>query len=261
MLRDVKNLPIRALRSSQWATMICVVAVTVVTTAFRSEGSDPIPPGFRDDFVAEYDEAWTVLNENSANISLSKKPEALTITTELGGIWRDYNNAKNIFLIDTPMKSGDFVMTTRIVEFDPQANYQQAGLLCFNDVDNYVKFGLEFDRGNGGKTLVVVPETNGIDQQNAILQVNNAVDELWLRVIRYDEKYIFSASHDGNSYKTVVIQKCDVDFPAKVGIFAKSGNGSGKNASGIDASFDLFEIVPLETRPELELWIKSELAF
>jgi regulation of enolase protein 1 (concanavalin A-like superfamily) len=157
------------------------------------------------------------------------------------------------------MKAGNFVMTTHIVGFDPQANYQQAGLICFNDTNNYVKFSLEFDRGNGGKTLAVVPETDGIDHENAVLQVEEAIDDLWLRIVRYEGKYIFSASRDGKKYSTVVIQKCDVDFPAKVGIVAKNGNG--RESPGVDARFDLFEIVPLETRPELEEWIKLEMEF
>ena len=261
MIRDLKLISDRARRIHHWCTMIWVATATSVAVGFQPADSDPVPPGFRDDFVEKYDEAWTVLNQNTDKISLTKTPGMLTITTEFGGIWRHYNNVKNIFLIDTPMKSGDFVMTTRIVGFDPQTNYQQAGLICFNDVDNYAKFGLEFDGGNGGKTLAVVPETDGIDHENAILQVNDAVDELWLRVVRYNEKYIFSASRDGESYKTVVIQKCNVDYPAKVGIIAKNGNGTGKDAPGVDARFDLFEIVPLETRPELKKLIKLEIVF
>jgi regulation of enolase protein 1 (concanavalin A-like superfamily) len=220
---------------------------------------DPIPPGFRDDFVEKYDDAWMVLNENADNISLTRNAGMLTITTESGGIWRQYDSAKNIFLIDTPMRSGNFVMTTRIVGFDPQVAYQQAGLICFNDVDNYVKFGLEFDPGNGGKTLAVVPEVNGIDQANAILKVTDAPDELWLRIIRFDETYIFSASNDGKNYVPIVVQKCDRDYPEKVGIIAK--NGVPRNSPGVDARFDLFEIVPLETRPELEELIEAQMKF
>jgi regulation of enolase protein 1 (concanavalin A-like superfamily)/Zn-dependent protease with chaperone function len=259
MLRDPKNMARRASLNGRWGTTICVAVVTLLAAGFRPAEVDPIPPGFRDDFIETYNDAWTVLNENSENVSLTKTRGMLTITTEPGGIWRSYNNAKNIFLIDTPMKYGNFVMTTRIVGFDPQARYQQAGLICFNDIDNYVKFGLEFDPGNGGKTLAVVPETDGIDHENAVLQVNDVVDDLWLRIIRYDEKYIFASSRDGKNYKTVVIQKCDVDFPSKVGILAKNGNRN--DAPGIDACFDLFEIVPLETRPELERLIKREMEF
>lgn len=259
MLRDLKYMAFRATFGRRWGTVICVTAVTLLAAGFRPAEGDPIPPGFRDDFVETYNDAWTVLNENADNISLTKTHGMLTITTEHGGIWRDYDNAKNIFLIDTPMKHGNFVMTTRIVGFDPQTRYQQAGLICFNNIDNYVKFALEFDPGNGGKTLSVVPETDGIDHENAILQVKGVVSDLWLRIVRYDEKYIFSSSRDGKNYETVVIQKCDVDFPLNVGILAKNGNGN--DAPGIDACFDLFEIVPLETRPELESLIKQEMEF
>ena len=232
----------------------------LLTLSCSAMAGDPVPPGFRDEFVEKYDDAWTVLRQNADNISLTKKPGSLTITTESGGIWRDYDSARNIFLIDTPMKSGNFVMTTRIIGFDPQVKYQQAGLLCFNDVDNYVKFALEFDPGNGGgQTLAVVPETDGIDHENVVLPVKDEVAELWLRVIRYDAKYIFSSSRDGKSFTAVAIQKCDVDYPAKVGIIAK--NGVPKATPGIDASFDFFEIVPLETRPKLEELIKLEAEF
>lgn len=150
-------------------------------------------------------------------------------------------------------------MTTRIVDFDPQVPYQQAGLICFNDVDNYVKFALEFDPGNGGKTLAVVPEVDGIDHENAVLKVKGAVREMWLMVIRYDETYVFSASRDGQNYKTIVHQKYELDFPAHVGIIAHKG--APENPSGIDAQFDFFEIVPLETRPGLKELIEAELTF
>jgi len=222
------------------------------------QADDPSPLEFRDDFDGKYDEAWTILNENAENISLTKNTGMLTITTEKGGIWRQYHNVKNIFLIDTPMTSGNFVMTTHIVDFDPQQPYQQAGLICFNDIDNYVKLALEFDAGNGGKTLAVVPEIDGMDLENATLKVKEVVRDLWLRIVLYDGKYIFSASRDGKNYRTIARQKCDLDYPAMVGIIAKNG---AANSPGVDAKFDLFEIVPLETKPELIELIEAEMVF
>ena len=105
-----------------------LVILALLNSAVRAD--DPSSLEFRDDFDGKYDEAWTILNENAENISLTKNSGMLTITGESGGIWRGQTSAKNIFLIDTPMRSGNFVMTTRIMDFDPKQNYEQARSIC-----------------------------------------------------------------------------------------------------------------------------------
>lgn len=151
------------------------------------------------------------------------------------------------------------MVTTRLVKFDPQVRYQQAGLICFNDEDNYVKFVLEFDPQNGGRTLAVVPEMSGKDQPNAYLKVTDTVDDLWLRVIVYDGTMVFSASRDGVAFRTVAIQKSEIERPDRLGLIAK--NGVPKQTPGLDASFDFFEVASLESKPDVKAQLLKELEF
>jgi len=217
---------------------------------------DPAKVGFRDDFIGKYDPAWQIINENPDNISLTKQPGMLTITTERGGIWRQNRSARNIFLIDNPLKEKtDFVMTTRIFGVDPNQRYQQAGLLCFDDFDNYLKFDLEFDEGNGGKTLAVVPEVNGIDEDNLVVKVNEVLNELWLRIVKFDNVFVLSASRDGTKYVIIAKQTWGTGRPTQIGLIAKNGSS---RAEGLDVHFDEFEIVPLDTQPDLKNLINEK---
>jgi len=234
-----------------------IVIMSILSCSVRAD--DPVALEFRDDFDGKYDDEWTIINENARNISLTKNSGMLTITAERGGIWGGATSARNIFLIDTPMRSGNFVMTTRIVGFDPKQNYEQAGLICFNDVDNYVKFDLEFDSTNGGRTLAVVPEIDGQDLDDTTLKVKHAEPEMWLRLVLYHDKYIFSASRDGKKFRTISRQTIELDYPAMVGIITQSRVGGGP--PDVEVQFDLFEIAPLESKPELIELIEAEMTF
>ncbi len=243
-----------ARKESLW--LVSGLFICSLISAAEPEKSDPATSGFRDDFIGQYDKAWQIINENAENISLTKQPGMLTITTERGSIWRNINRPINLFLIENPLKvETDFVMTTRIFGVDPLANYQQAGLICYDDMDNYLKFVLEFDSGNGGRTLSVFPEVEGIDGENLVVKVNDKLDELWLQVVKFDDLFVLSASRDNKEYKVIAVEQWGTGHPSQVGLIAKNG---GSGADGLDVHFDEFEIVPLTTRPELKALLEAE---
>jgi len=64
-------------------------------------------------------------------------PGALEITAD-GDLYRDSNNATNLLLENQP--AGDYAVETKIT-FDPDSNFQRAGLLVYSDDDHYVKVG------------------------------------------------------------------------------------------------------------------------
>jgi len=234
-----------------------ILALTLACSFYATAlADDPANVGFRDDFIGKYDPAWQIINENPDNISLTKQPGMLTITTRSGSIWGGRKSARNIFLIDNPLKEKtDFVITTRIFGFDPQADYQQAGLLCCDDLDNYLKFVFEFDTDNGGKTLAIVPEIEGNEKKNVVLKVKEIEDEIWLRIVKFDDEFVFTASRDGMKYVIIGKYKLGSGRPAQVGLIAKNGPSG---APGLDAHFDEFEIVPLDTQPELKNLINEK---
>lgn len=238
---------------------VCLLVAISFPPLHLLSSAEPAAEGFRDDFVWKYDPAWKILNPNPENVSLTTQPGMLTITTEAGGIWRKgRKNARNIFLIDNPLPNkGDFVITTRMFGFDPDTPYQQAGIICFDDFDNYLKLVLECDETNGGKTIALVPEVDGTDLDNVVLKVNERLEELWLRAIKFDETYVLAASRDGKEYVTFARQKWGNGHPRQFGLIAK--NGPGRSTPGIEVNFDEFEMVPLESRPDLKDELNREL--
>ena len=102
-----------------------------------------------DQFEGKFELDWNPIRENPSNVSLTKNPGQLTITTEKGTLGGNEvlrgAPSKNLHLIPNPVADdGDFVMTTCIVGFKPTMIWQQAGLLVYDDDDNYLKYDMEF---------------------------------------------------------------------------------------------------------------------
>ncbi len=199
--------------------------------------------GFRDDFDKKYDPAWEIFNEDPTHLSLTKQPGRLTITTQRGDLWHGFNNTKNIFLLKNPIADGgDFVLTTHLADFEPESDWNQAGLICYDDVDNYLAYTFQYDENQGGRSLCLVREEEAKDLPQAFLEVDRPLDGLWLRIIKRDNQYLVASSLDGQHYHIIAVETWGNGEPLKVGLVATNGQS---NADMIDASFDFFEITPI----------------
>ena len=192
--------------------------------------------GFEEKFALE----WEPLRLDDDMVSLTKNPGKLTITTTRGTLGTAYdqtNPAKNLYLIDNPVKDGgDFVITTCVESFKPTERWQQAGLLIYDDDDNYLKYDFEFS----GETVMFkhMRET----EQVRILDTDDPapkVDRLWLRLTKRGNVYERSYSTDGKEFTAVAEKAWGNGDPTFVGIIAVNGNGT---EVGIDAVFDFFEL-------------------
>lgn len=207
---------------------------------------------FYDDFEGQFSRAWSIRKPNPKNISLTKRPGMLTITTEHGGIWKSFDETKNIFLVDNPIAGGgDFVMTTRLVGFDPVSNYNQAGLLCFDDSDNYLKFVLQWDSNQGGRALCSLRESRGDNIHTSYVDVKEKLDNVWLRIVKTGNRYVAAASRDGEQFWVIGEEFWGNGRPAKLGLIAK--NGAPRRAPQLDASFDFFAIASDDARHSSDL--------
>ena len=113
---------------------------------------------FRDSFESELQKGWSIFNEDPTHYSLVKRTGSLTVTTQSGGIYAGARNARNLFLLENPLSTDeDFEILTLLSSFTPVAEFQQAGLLCFDDPDNYVKACYLFDRRSGGRPHSPLP--------------------------------------------------------------------------------------------------------
>jgi len=199
--------------------------------------------GFRDDFNGKQSDKWKFLNKNPNHISLKKKPGTLTITTEQGGFFALRNNIKNLMYIDNPFKEGeDFVLTTRLVNFQPEANFNHAGLICFEDQDNYALCSMEWDDDHDGRSICFIREEAARVLEQAYLEVDRPIDAFWLRMIKNGNKYLVASSLDGEHYHIIGVEKWGNGSPSKIGLVAKNG---GRGTKNVDANFDFFEIRPI----------------
>jgi uncharacterized protein (TIGR03067 family) len=211
-----------------------------------------IRPGPRqlafDDFQQEFNLDWQIRHADLSHISLTKRPGTLTICTQEGGFYGSARTFRNLVLLDNPAgDSGDFAVTTCLVSFEPVGSYHQAGLVCFDDEDNYLKFTWEWG-GQDQPRLALVRETQGTPGPHAYVPDVPQAERLWLRLTKRGSYYNFSSSTDGKSYRAHGELPWGDGAPKHVGLVAK--NGGSSEAPEIDASFDLFEVRSLTPEEE-----------
>jgi regulation of enolase protein 1 (concanavalin A-like superfamily) len=93
--------------------------------------------------------------------------------------------AKNLYLIDNPLApEGDFA-TTCVSGFTPETSYQQAGLIVYNDDDNYLKFGYEYNWPKGsGQAFCILTETDAKSDFHYLDQENSGLKRYWVRIAK-----------------------------------------------------------------------------
>jgi hypothetical protein len=193
-----------------------------------------------DDFDDKLGLKWDIINANLSNFSLTKKPGTLTITTQDGHFKEANRSYKNLFLIDTPlMECQDFQITTCLSDFRPLEAYNQAGLICWDDEDNYLEWVYQKMRRRGLNFNAGV-EADGPTRYTYI-QADGPFDKLWLRITKRGKSYECSSSIDGKSFTVRAVENWGDGSPKQIGLFAI--NGSLTNPPGVDASFEFFKVV------------------
>lgn len=199
-----------------------------------------------DNFSGKMGLSWTPVRHDPTHVSFSDRPGMLTIRTQRGTINRDekvqgWKQAKNLFLIDNPLpKDADFQATTCLVGFQPHELLQQAGILLYNDDDNYLKWIVLFNRTTGvGQVVSLHTEVQAASE----FRHHEAPDATtrWLRIVKRGGKYSASTSTDGKTFQVLEERVWSVDGPTKIGLVSKNGGGL-QDAQELDAHFDFFEL-------------------
>jgi len=184
---------------------------------------------------------WQIRNVDLSHVSLTKKPGTLTITTQRGTFWRSYRDYKNLFLIHNPVPDGgDCEVTTCLVSFVPTAAWQQAGLVCFDDEDHYIKWVDECGPTADRRHFTVLHETKGEVASITYVEGLPKDGPLWLRLTKRGNRYRYSSSTDGKSFRVHGDLPWGDGAPKWIGLMAENAAVSG--VPEIDASFDFFEI-------------------
>jgi len=225
-------------RSLNWPMVFVSVCALVICGACAKKNESVVA---FDDFDGKLNLDWQILNADPSHYSLNKKPGTLTITTQKGGFRSSNTSYKNLFLIENPLANGkNFQLTTCLVSFKPSAGYQQAGLVCFNDPDNYIKWVDECRQTSDPRTFALIRETQGSVAPHVSVYGIPRAERLWLRITKRGDRYEYSSSADGESYRSHGELPWSDGSPKWIGLVAK--NGSNRSAPEIDASFDFFEV-------------------
>ena len=211
---------------------------------------------------------WSWVRENTSNWSLSKKSGSLQITSEKGDIVATNNNAKNILLQSA---NTDWTIESKMVcSRKPIGSTQNAGILAYQDDDDFVKFVYKATparRGMGGPpaatpavqsgTVDIIVESNGSQKTAATLSLTDIIKDnntLFLKIDKKGSVYTASCSSDGKSFKVVGtadimlkdvkagITVCDGVAPAGRGNFPGMQPQAAQPETPFDVAFDYFHI-------------------
>ena len=213
-------------------------------------GSDSLILLAHDGFDGKLGLNWKPVRPDASHISLSKTPGALTITTQRGSIHGEETKdehgggiqAKNLYVIGNPLAhGGDFVATTCVSGFTPETNYQQAGLIIYNNDDNYLKFGNEYNwPNNGGQAFCILAKTDAKSDFHYLDNEHSGLKRYWVRLTKRGKRYEYATSTDGKTFSVHGEVEWGDGSPKQIGILAK--HGGDKDASELDAAFEFFEL-------------------
>lgn len=222
------------------------------TVTVESPDTEPTQcfSGRSDDFTgAELDESrWTVQNRDQ-NLVVSDG-ELVIPTTATDFYGTDNTTVPNLVLQDLP--DGPFTATAKVT-LPARQQYQQAGLVIWEDQDNYAKMVIQ------GRSAAADPATrifqfireeaavpNEVGDSNTASLGADYPDTVYVRFVSDGESLQAAYSADGTDFTTMPQTKSIADLEdAKVGLVALKGNGTASPV--LDARFDWFTITPDDT--------------
>jgi len=201
-----------------------------------------------DEFEGKLALEWKPLREDPSHFSLTEHPGKLAITTQFGSMHqrRDRPQTKNVFLLDNPSSGQNgFVAMACLESFKPATNWHQAGLMLFDDEDNYLKFVLEFNTrtehaAGVGPIFNLLREVDGASIITKTMVEGEVPRRVWLRLTARGSYHEYATSTDGKTFTVHGELPWGDGSPKQIGLMAT--NGSNPDAEEIDAQFDSFEL-------------------
>jgi len=227
----------RRRRAVALALVAGMVGTVALATSLPASAAEPdLPDGARVDTFdgAALDADWTVVNPVPEALAVSGG--ALRLTSQPGDTYQDANSAKNVVLLDVP--AGDFTVVTRL-EAPVASVYQGAGLIAWQDMDNYVRSGLTFvgDLSPSGRAIENDVETGGVFSAAAFTDRPGSTGET-LRMQRTGDT-VTTSYWDGTAWQPA--GSVTVDFPTtQVGLYALAAQDGAAHTA-------VFDYVALET--------------
>ena len=181
-----------------------------------------------DDFnITTLNGAWSWVRQDSNNWSLSARSGYMRIICQSGALAGATNDAKNI-LLRTPSRS-DWSIVTKL-DFNPSSNFQQAGLLIYQDDDNFVRLIRVYGDSN---KIQLAKEISGTMTVSEIS--NSTSTNLYLKITKSGTTYTGYYSTNGSVWTQLQSMSGISLSNIKVGLMSCGGSTS-------NADFDWFSI-------------------
>jgi PKD repeat protein/glucose/arabinose dehydrogenase len=211
------------------------------TVTIRVEGSS-CPTGRSDDFEGtELDPKWEVVRRDDTRLSVSDG--SLNLVSAPFDIFGNQTGLPNIVLQPLPGGGSEPWSITAEMTWSPTQNFQNAGLMIYEDDDNYIKTGMVW---NGARNFELIKETDGNPTfPGGSTSAAPVGDTFFLRFISADGNSVdaqFSA--DGSSWTDIGTTGTDLTglTNPRIGVYATASNQAG--AGQPTASFHSVEFEP-----------------
>lgn len=224
----MKKAPVFLLAASGLAISLIAVLLVVLPVCAKPSSTSYIST-WTDDFnSATLDSRWSWVREDAANWSLTAHPGFMRIITQGGNLTFNRNDQENLLL--TSVNPGDFRITTRL-NFTPTQNCHQAGLIVYQDDDNYVKFHRVYDSGHWVGFLYEYAGTPGV------FGAPVTASTVLLQITRVGDAYSASYSLEDSLWNPVGVYTITLANP-RVGLEVSDDFAS----TSIPADFDFFTL-------------------
>lgn len=216
------------------ATIITTNKITGTVLTYRvGVGWKPVTTDFREGEEAALDKGWVFTNRNTNAVF---GENGLTITTERGTFSNAEYQPKNVFMQPA---FGDWAAQTHVTfAATPNVSNQQAGLIVYDDNNNYIRFVYERAPSTNTNRFRVYSVSGGSEAQvNSYTSASQT--SVYLQIVKEGGLYTFSYSLDGTSWTTfgsTVI--ANYAYP-QIGVYATNGN---TDVASISATFDKLSI-------------------
>jgi glucose/arabinose dehydrogenase/PKD repeat protein len=169
------------------------------------------------------DDRWDVVRRDDTRLSVSNG--ALNLVSAPQDIFQGETGLPNIVLQDLPEGGAAPWSITTEVTWDPTQNYQNAGLIVYQDDDNYIKTGMVW---SGGRAFELIKETNGTASFDGNAPAGTVPSRFFLRYVSTDGTSLQSAfSADGVDWTTIGTTDLEGIENPRVGVYATASTQAG----------------------------------
>ena len=181
---------------------------------------------------------WTWIRQDPANEHVSGG--SLVITPETGDLAGTTNNARNILV--QPALGNWAIQSKLTFSSAPHAATQQAGIIAYQDDDNYLKLDWEYSSGAARLSETTEDSLSGTPVTQLLTTIPTGSllgNTVWLRMVKVGPRYATYYSADGTHYTPIYNVGASLTN-VKVGLFAFNGTGT---STDLTVAFDYFRVL------------------